>query len=283
MSRQVVLLREGPPKRRGAVVDAVTGVLGVLLLIGAGVLGEVLPEEDIIPVQYTVSFPTNNTDAFFVGPESGQPVKSLLFNQNNPFTHGETKQIPFTIEHDNVVSLTVQIFIPGDDVPSSRPDVFGFEVFRPDGTPAGLPYTVSTVEPQERLPSDPATLPEFDPDASTWFSPDVTHAQAFRQDAAPSSEKLSGENGEDIGEAAAIRFAFENYTRPSAGTWIIEVTLRQTGDCPGPGTDAAANRREADCQKITQDAGNRGQDETNQITLKSIRYDYYDIVVTPPE
>ncbi len=282
MSRQVVVLREGPPKRRGAFIDAMTGVLGVLLLIAAGVLGETLPEEEFVPVQYAVTFPTNGTNGFFYGEETGQPVTAMVFNQNNPFTHGETKRLPVAIAHDNIISITVQVFLEEDDYPSSLSDQFSYQMLTPEGEPlVSFPFSITTRTPEEVLSTDIDPL-TFNPRDTTWVTRPIQDANNYRINTPPDPYFISGPDGEDVGIAQAVRSAAQNHTIPSKGDWILEVTLRDTGDCPQPGTDAKANRRAADCQNITERDGHRGEDNTNGITIKAIRYDYYDIVVTPP-
>lgn len=266
------MLRQGPPAHRKAVVDGIFGVLGVALLVFAGVLGQALPEKEVVPVQYLPEFPLNSTQARirYVDPAGEEHASaSLIFNgrQGNPPVPMEQQphDIRILVERDNVISFKVRVVIPGDDLPSSLPDNFKFQLFDPEGTPLADHWRVLSKEP---VPGDP------DPANGTfemYISPLVSHSELKRFRAQPEREFI-GSNRSDFSPEEALLVASERYTLPTQGTeWSLRMTLTLAGDCPSS-TDPAMAQRRAHC--LSQ-AGQDGTDAGNPITISEVFYDYY--------
>ncbi len=276
--RQVVVVRAGPPKRRGAFIDAVVGILGVMLLIAAGVLGETLPEEDVIAVQYLPEFPTTNVAAQLMREGGTNSSEALRFD----FQENEAATVLIQIPHDNVVSISMQAFLEGDDIGSSLPDAFKFTLYGPDGDQVGEVFKVNTAQPKQRDNTVPG--PPIGPGTVTnttdpiYVSGSSNPATAWRLGAPPNPEFIGGE-GKKLDHTAALSIAIDRYTQPTNGTWTMVVELTNAGDCPQP-SPSGQNDRYLECMRMT---GNSGQDPGNSITVKFVRYDYYTIELPDPQ
>ncbi len=275
MSREVVVLREGPPKKRGALVDAITGVLGVLLLVMAGVLGEVLPEEDFIPDQYLVTFDLdqNGTVAQLPQPDgsTGQSVSRFYMED------GQVADFPFTMTDNNIVRLSLEVFLENDDLPSSLQDQFKFELIAPDGNSVGEPFFLrtGTPSPKEIDTSDPTTI---NPSVSQYQTAPVRSSTSWTLNQAPDPQLLSGKDGKQIDRETALLWAFQNHTIETAGEYILRVTLTETGDCPQASPSQEGANRAADCQRF---AAEGDEDPGNAVTINKVTAFYY-VIDSPP-
>ncbi len=278
-TRQVVVVRQGPPKRRGAFIDGVVGVLGVALLVLAGVLGETLPEKEVISEQFLPEFPTTNVVAQLLSEGGSIPSEALLYNM----LEGQEERISVLIPDPNVVSISMQVFLPGDDIGSSLPDSFTFKLYDPDGTQQGETFIANTAQPKQRantVPGPPIGPGSVDNATKPIFvSGETNPATSWRLGAPPEAAFIGAEDGRKIDYAMALSKAEDEYTKLNNGTWTLVVTLKATGDCPAASTSGQQDRY-FECQRET---GNTGQDPGNPITIKFVRYDYYTITLPNPQ
>lgn len=279
--RQVVVLRPGPPKRRGVIVDGIVGVLGVALLVYAGVLGATLPEEEVVPVQYLPEF---NTTAQTVPIDlDGQLYpQSIVFRECPPDdatcpgpTLEQTEyELEFEVTHDNVFSVRIAALTPGDDIPGSDPDTWQFALRDHNGEepPNSLPKRLTT------KPSIVKDVDPEDPDPTTLAQMQRSEInEAWRFAAPPDPEFITG--GPNLTREEALLTASQAYTIPTKGTWKVTMKAQNAGDCPSsPGNNPDAIRLHAACMRATDGSG---QDPGNPITIQSISYDYY--IISIPE
>ncbi len=280
-----MVVRQGPPKRRGAFIDAIVGILGVALLVMAGVLGETLPEKEVVAAQYLPEFPLEFGEIPLAFPGQTETQQSLKFYM----TEGEEHRIDLPIPHDNVVSISVQIYLKGDDIGSSLPDSFTFTLLRPDGNQEGAPFKVNTAQPKQR--DNIAPEPPFDQGdldnltKPVYLSGESIAATAWRLGAPPDAEYI-GDGETEVPYTLALSMAIDKYTKYTNGTWTLVAKLSSTGDCPQPST-SGQNDRSAECMRETtrqsDNGASRGQDLGNEMTVKFVRYDYYTIQLPDPK
>ncbi len=260
-------------------VDGIVGVLGVALLVIAGVLGETLPEEDVFAEQFLPVFEMQNAAAMLSLAGETEGKESQVFTFVN---EGDEHVLSLAIPHDNVISINMLLRVPADDIASSLPDAFTFKLYDPDGNQVGDAFKVNTAQPKQRpdtvpgLPLDPGTVENLT--KPIYVGADTQPATSWRLDAPADPEFIGGE-GQKVDRTMALSIAIDKYTQYTNGTWSLVFKLTNAGDCP-TASPSGQNDRYLECMR---DTGNSGQDPGNPITVRNVRYDYYVITLPEPE
>lgn len=273
-----MVLRAGPPRSRGLVVDTVVGILGVGLLVMAAVLGAVLPEEETPPRQFQVAYPQDGQEALICCAE-GQEDPALSAREAGVVPEGEAREYEVFVEHDNAfqfqVTLTVSRLVgdttASDDIQSSDPDSFSLLLLDPDGVERGN-LSLTT----------PAPSPNPDQNSTQLFvSRGVSSGPVSMRYAAKPSTEFVPVNDTSVTKGEVLAEIGPQRTIPTQGTWTVRVEVVEAGDCPDPAPDPLTLRRALACQEEAQSTG--GEDPGNPYTLEKVRYDFYSIEVTAPE
>lgn len=276
--RKVVVVREGPDRRRPILIDAAVGIVGALLLLGSIVLVDVLPEDEVVEAQYRANFGE--------GSEEFNTVRSqdLL---GRPLAEGETLQADYDADFANIFRVDVGVYLE-DDLPATNPDAFLMTLVAPNGTE--YPYTTSGI----------ATIPNEEDADSNSYRPipgQTPRILSFNLAAKPSSyfftaTDLLGEPGDF--QLFEIKAALEaRHNNPStAGTWQVLLTLQDAGDCPATDPFGTDLNRAVRCpvdnqQRFAQgtaqgDAQNASVDSSNHVTISTVTFSYF-AVLAPEE
>ncbi|MES2155082.1 MAG: hypothetical protein V4510_08105 [bacterium] len=255
--KPTVVLRAGPSRRKGLLVDIATGLVGVMLIVGAVVLVDALPKTDYPPNQFKVSFTTATTNL------TAQSHRLSETEQNYDFS--------FEVTEDDVYQVDLMVNFT-DDLKASLPDKFRYEIRRPDGEPAETRGGI-LVNGLAQLKAGSNTEYESTP-ASGFHSVTMTPKP---QDAIVKA--IQGATASDVVQALEKK----NHLL-TKGTWKVHVTLDSAGDCPSvppptvppsPPTDDDLKRISA-CQQDAQahgTAGNAGKEDTgNSFTVGVFSY-----------
>lgn len=259
--RPTVVVRAGPPPPSGR-LDAVLGAVGVLLLLSTVGLAVALPQKDVLPQQFKVTWVdevrdlTQQTFAFRVGGANA--------------THDFLYEIP----DDNVALIAVQYGF-ADDLAASAPDQFSLRLYDPHGNQVG-PEVVAINAPGSQV--DPVAPPQPLPAGSL-----AAEYRAVRFDgqftvALPRPADDIVEVADPTVDAAALGRQLEAQAHlDTHGTWKLRVALLAAGGCPPAANQDAANRFAACRQEMT-DAGAsaeeaaRGADPGNPFTVGVFSY-----------
>lgn len=253
--RRAVVLRAGPPQRRGRFVDLGALVVGVLLLVLAVALVDVLPEQERIVPQFRVAVQEME------GAEYG--------TERLEVPAGGEAAAAYEVQDDNVFRFTVSIEVQ-DDQPSSLPDWFELELLRPDGTAVGEPRVFQTRPAQQKNQSQ--LVDSADP-TQPFFS-DLSRAQ-FEFDVVerPKDRVVDAVDEDETAQEAGARL-LPDLTLPTTGTWTVRVRLTEAGGCPDP--DPGTAFQAAVCQRDLQPSG---MDPGNGIAITLVKYRYYTAAV----
>ncbi|MEA3203962.1 MAG: hypothetical protein QOI63_1642, partial [Thermoplasmata archaeon] len=255
--RPTVVLRAGPPPKKG-LLDGVIGAIGVLLLLATVGLAVALPHKDVLPQQFKVAYLDEAHD---------------LTQQSFDFraASGQTHDFLYEVPDDDVYLLTVKYeFV--DDVPASLPDQFSLRLYDPQGNQVG-PEVVSTNLPaqaSETVGSGPAQ-------AATGYQAVRLDAQFSVALPKPADDILEvADQGLD---AAALAKQLEATAHlDTHGTWKLRVSLLGAGGCPKASDSPEAANRFAICQQELQAANAppadaaAGKDGGNPFTVGVFSY-----------
>lgn len=206
--RQPVVLREGPPVRdRRRITDIIVGVLGVLVLVAAVLLVNLLPQDEPLPDQYEVRY-TANID-------EDPTVQTLDIQEGG----SGSAQFPFDGRFLYRIEVQVEWL---DDVVESDPDSFEIRLIDPSGAVVRGP--VNATNPHPATDGSPA--------APTYVGRPASRLVSFDLAPRPSTEIVVAQDGED---AVAVQARVEARAATNGtGTWVLEATLVDAGDCPDP-------------------------------------------------
>jgi hypothetical protein len=247
-ARRPVILREGPPQRdKRRITDLVFGVLGLLILLGAVVLVNVLPHDEPLPDQFEVRFETLASDDPTV----------VTFTA----AEGDTVAHPFT--YDGVYLYRVEVaFEWTDNVAASDPDRFAVRLVGPDGAVARGPDEIE----------NPFPASDGNPVAPAYTARPVARVMSFDLATRPSPHILTAQPGETAADVTARAEAAARTN--GTGEWRLEATLLEAGDCPDA-TELDLNRAVA-CEVAT-----AGQPDTgNPFQVVRVSFIEYTPVVT---
>lgn len=253
--RKTVVVRAGGPAPKGRVLDVVIGVLGVLLLVAAVALAQVLPDKTYLHPQFRLTLEPTLVEY----PGSADHVLTE--------TGEQTWDFPYEIAEDNIMSISLLLGFT-DDVSFSLPDRFDIDLIAPNGTPMGH------VE-LENPPPRPGTGPA---DGGTFQNAELN---AQFPTAPPFSEQIvTGLSPTETPEQVLARLA-PDYHVDTKGTWIVRVTLVAAGDCPSPEQQTYTTQTR-DC-RFGPPAGTPGEpsatpdgaDPGNLFLVASFKYTYF--------
>lgn len=274
-ARQVVVLREGPPKRRGIAIDIAVGILGILLLALAVALVDILPEEEDPGKQFQFLYPQNTLNLTVLKDGEG----GLSYVERDAVAEGTVTEYVVPVERANMFEFRITfgaafqqdgVFV-SDDVPSSLPDRFRVELVSPNGTLVGELEAVTPDPYYVQGNTSEAQLPYY-------MAEPFSVTQPFRIGSKPADEFVSL-NSSKATKADALR-AKPPQIFDSRGDWIIRVTVVQAGDCPDPAVSLESIRRASVCQQATE---NSGEDTGNPYAIQKVVGFYYDVVVRDPD
>jgi hypothetical protein len=203
------VLRPGGPAAKGHTADIVTGILGVLLLVGAVVLVQVLPVHEYANPRFRLSFPDTTPDL-----ASGSQVFTLVEGSAPVIEY----QANFT--DDNIVSIALSASFL-DDKSASHPDNFRITLIDPDGQAVGQPQLLSNPEPHPKSPQEP----------TTYIDERAIGSWPFALHEHPQEQIVQGKSRTETAEQALARLEpqFRIHTK---GTWTVKIELLNAGDCP---------------------------------------------------
>lgn len=293
--RQVVVVREGPSKKRPIVIDAAVGIIGLLLLLGSVVLVDVLPEDPVIVPQYKAVFeggigsPNNG----IIDLDANAPVSA----QTRYGAAGDDLIWRFQFSETNIYEISVDLFL-SDDHKASLPDRFQVFLTSPNGTETayaaqqGFLETVPTV-PNPQGAADGAVVPEYyidDPDA-VGVSTIVFRVNAQPTDYFFTTEDLLGEPRDfELFEIEAALEAKETIA-DTIGEWQLRVHILEAGDCPEADPAGFAVQRPLECRLQTAYERNQADpsgadpnqdaavDPGNPVRLAKVTYLRFDMAV----
>ena len=254
--RTVVVVRPGPPPRKGKPWDLAVGVLGLLLLVASVVLANTMWVAEELPPQYKVSF---------------VPQEGILDRQEFQFESSGSNFVAheflFNITEDNVMEIKVNVYFT-DDLAASDPDRFVVELVSPDGQayPDFHELINDPAVPNATNPSEPYQPIQASATYSFGFVPKPqdtvveTDFNATEESVAADQERLNHFN--------------------TKGTWKVRAKFTP-GNCPTP-TVATANtdtaQRAAVCLQANSGRGNQAQfDPGNLFTVGSFAYSYFTV------
>ncbi len=271
--KRVVVLREGPPKGRGKVLDGTLGVVGALLILLSALLVNVLPETQVPDPQFRVEYPA-------VPVELASSVRSVdLFPATDGVLAGgagNAVDVPYDLEHNNVYEVVLFLSIL-EDFEESLPDTFRVELLDPQGA------SVAISSPQQTHPTE--EIPDEQKGVGDYFETTQTtpHRITFNVAARPDDAIVTFEDGRNatVEEAEAAIVARD--TRPTQGAWTVRVWVEEVGQCPtldGPTTDPATLRHVQFCTLADQQVHDGEGDTGNPFVLSRLEYTYYDVIVS---
>lgn len=252
--RKTVVLRVGAPQQRGHWADVATGILGVLLLVGAIALGQILPDRTYLNPQFRFS-------AFEQTAEADEGSLTFYFEDAGENVH----EFKYNIPVDNVTSIRMSLGFE-DDVSYSLPDRFLIDLYDPAGNFYGH------AEMQNKDPSGGSG-----PTEHAMFY--LASQEALFPIAPPLQEQIvTGLTHTELPEQVLARLAPE-YHVPTKGEWTVRVVLVAAGDCPAPG-QATYPQQPLDCRVARPDNPNAqvaedGVDPGNIFRIASFVYSYY--------
>lgn len=243
------MLRAGPSPRKGLAWDVTTGVLGVALLVASVVLLDVLPQKDVPPNEFRVTFDSVPVDL---------PAQSFDFVEADARSHDFFFEVP----DDDVYEIKVQVSFV-DDIVASAPDKFRFSIYDPNGEVAEA--DVSLMNQPARLAANSTT--EFEAVTAT-----LTHTKTLTPK--PRDAIVTAVDG---ATARHVEDALQSqHHRLTKGTWRVHVLLDQTGDCENPpvppGSPEDVTRFAACQQQTSGDSQDPGQDLGNPFTVGVFSY-----------
>lgn len=255
--RKTVVLRPGGPQPKGRAIDIAACILGVLLLIGAIVLVQALPNKDYVNPRYKLSFPAGGGE--FAG------SASFDFVESSANTHDFLIEIP----QDNVVSLNIRVGFE-DNLRTSKPDLFRIRVYDNNGNELGLAENLANPAPTENISSEPP-----------YHSFDVFRAQAtytFAIGALPQESIVQGIDRKETQAEVLARLEPATHTA-TKGTWKVSVELLDAGDCPLPTDPDPDPAQMTDCLQSQGQSGNPAEtsstDAGNDFTLENVSWTYF--------
>jgi hypothetical protein len=252
--RQTVVLRAGPPPRRGRLADLASAILGVLLILASVVMANTMWERDVPPTQFLVKFPATQVDL-------PAQVRDVRENADETFE--------FFVEHDNVHQITVNVHFQ-DDLVASDPDRFSVTLYTPNNDTLGADVLVV---------NDLALRNATDPSKFTPLRKNAT----FTVHIVPKpDERVVTGNDTDAPSAVAEREGALVHIQ-TRGTWTLRVNLFHAGDCPAPAVNPPNPDlllRASACSKENADAGRQDvrADPGNEFTVGSFSYSHFTAV-----
>ncbi len=245
-TRTPVVVRQGPPpKDKRAITDLVFGVIGLLLLVFAVALFGILPEEEVPPTQWQVTYADSLTEIEEV--------------QSHDFLEEQSHRFLVPVDADTVHSIQFTVEFT-DDVASSLPDTFAFQIIDPNGEDLTEELRFSSPEPA----TDGGLVP-------TYTAQNLRQVISAELAAPPTSGPQTASSPDEDLPNAQARIQDELTTRP-AGDWALEVRLVSAGDCPAPDGDLP---RALTCETETSNNGDPG----NSLQLVKVSFTTYDAVV----
>ncbi len=254
--RPTVVLRVGPSKRRGRIADISTGVVGLVLLVAAVLMLDILPVEDLPPNEFRVTF---------------IPVTTNMTLQVHRLTEdAQNYDFIFNITEDDVYQIDLRLSFH-DDIAASGPDQFRYEVYRNDGESADQP---------ESLTNAPGRLQNGTNNNFEAITANAAHSITLTPK--PQDAIVAAIPGAT--EQAVERELLAKNHLLTKGTWKVHVTLVVAGDCERPTASPTAPTvpsadeiaRFADCLQEARAAGNSeadsDQDFGNDFTVGVFSY-----------
>lgn len=254
-ARRAVVVREGPPRHRGLVLDWVLGVLGLLLLVGAAALVPMLPEEETVLPQFRLTV------------RDGEPVDPMGPYEAD-LEEDASQSFSLNLSRDNIFEIELRVSTT-DDNPASDPDRFVLVLEDPDG---------------ERVWQDDYTTAEPELSRSNtsveFVSPEKE--RTYRVDVAPRPEDhiVDAASKDETVEDARGR-VLTPLVQSTHGTWTLRITLQEAGDCPNPDAQAGSEElaRAAECRRRAgADPGpppEPGEDRSNSLTVHELSFNWY--------
>lgn len=251
--RRTVVLRAGGPASRGHWLDLVIGILGVLLIVAAVALGQLLPDRTYLNPQFRFS----GAD---VTVEGSTDAPSFYFEEAGVKAH----DFVFLIPEDNVKSVSLSFgFV--DDISFSLPDRFVVELFAPNGTFMGR----SDLQNDDPRGGANATAPpEFSVASKSAVFPTAPGIQ---------EQIVTGLTHTELPEQVLARLAPSVHVA-NAGEWVVRVTLIAAQDCPGPGQGYPTQAIDCRVQRPDSpesDVAPDGVDPGNVFRITQFVYTYY--------
>ncbi len=249
--RRTLVLRTGPPERKGQTLDLILGVLGALLLVGAVALVSTLPERDIILPQFRVT-----------------PVDALgeyPSRTGNLTDQAGTVELEYQVPADNVHAVLVVLGFE-DDVASSLTDTLRVELFDPLGNPVGGERIASTERPL------PPVIEETGPLAYTAVH--VSPRFLFSTAPKPEEQIAPGLTEDETADEVKDRLEADAF-QATAGMWRVRVSIVASGDCPDQ--NEPDTQRVLSCRLETQGSG---EDPGNPFTIEKFEYTAFSLAVS---
>ena len=253
--RKTVVVRTGAPAPKGRILDIVIGVIGVLLLVGAVALAEILPDKTYLNPQFRLTL-----EPTILEWDRGS-VDGDLFE-----TGPQSIDFPFELAEDNIISVSLILGFT-DDASFSLPDRFDIDLIAPNGTQMGH---VELENAPPRAGSGPADPPSF---STAELNAQFPTAPAY------SEQIVTGLSPTETPEQVLARLE-PDYHVNTNGTWIVRVTLVAAGDCPSPGEGYTTQDR--DCRlgppsgvEGDPTASPDGVDPGNNFLVSSFKYTYF--------
>ncbi len=231
------------------IIDLATGIAGALLLVLTVVLFIVVPEDDPVPPVFQATYT--------------EQVTTLDLTEEHTYVVDDSYDFSLAIDSPYVHHIAFTVAWT-DDVASSDPDTFRFQISAPGELGR------ERITPEPILASNPpGNATEGIPPSYEANPMELVVEQAVQNP--PRSGPIPGEFIGETAEEARERL-LEAMVVFGAGDWNLETSLFAVGDCPDEQT---APDRALACQSATQGNGDTG----NSLTVLSVTYITYDITV----
>lgn len=241
--RPTVVLRAGPPPKRGT-LDAVLGAIGVLLLLSTVGLAVALPHKDVLPQQFKVAYLDEAHDL---------TQQLFTFHTGADVTH----DFLYEISANDTYLVTVQYEFK-DDVPASAPDQFSLRLYDPHGNAVG-PEVLSINAPG--VQDNPLTPPPGVPvDAAATDYKAVLFSGSFTVALPKPADDILEVADQSVTADQLAKDLEAKAHLDTQGTWKLRVTLLGAGGCTTPSASQDSANRFAACQQELQAANAPPQD-----------------------
>lgn len=238
--KPTVVLRAGPPPKSGK-ADGVIGAIGVVLLLSTVGLAVALPQKDVLPQQFKVTWVDTPHDL---------TQQSFAFRMGGP---EQSHDFKYEIPHDNAYLITVKYEFK-DDLAASLPDQFKLRLYDPLGNVVGPDVLATNVPgtPFDPVPVGPFTVaPEYEA---------VLHSAQFSVVLPKPSDDIVEVQDPSVNATQLSQELEAKAHLDTRGTWTLRVSLLRAGGCPTPADGVDAANRRAACQQEMREADAMPQD-----------------------
>lgn len=231
------------------IIDWATGIAGAILLVVTILLFILVPKDDPVPPVFQATY--------------SEQVTTIDLSAEQDYILDASHDFGLEIESPYVHHIAFTVTWT-DDVPSSDPDTFRFQISAP--TELGR----ERITPEAILASNPPGTSSGN--LSTEY--DAVPMELVIEQSVQNPPRSGPIPGEFIGETEeeARERLLEAMVVYGAGEWNLETSLAVVGDCPDQQT---APDRAVACQSSTGGEGDTG----NSLTVLSVTYITYDITV----